>query len=85
MLQLINSLFFSCSVFDVIILFIIIEPCFSTGPSEACECEMNDAEWRFDEGTITNGSRLPVKNLYFSDTNELGELGYFTLGPLICY
>ena len=55
------------------------------GPTHVCECQKNDAAWRFDEGVITDDDRLPVKSLYLSDTDELGEMGYFTLGPLICF
>ena len=50
-----------------------------------CQCEKNDAVWRFDEGIITEDDRLPVKGVYFSDTDDPGEMGYFTFGPLICY
>ena len=55
------------------------------GPTHVCECQKNDAVWRFDKGVITDDDRLPVKSLYFSDTDDPGEMGYFTLGPLICY
>ena len=55
------------------------------GAKHSCECEMNDGVWRFDEGVINDDSRLPVKSLYFIDTNDPSEMGYFTLGPLICY
>ena len=49
-----------------------------------CECESNDKVWRHDEGTITDNHLLPVTGLYFSDTDEAHEMGFFTLGPLIC-
>ena len=55
------------------------------GPTHVCQCQKNDAVWRFDEGVITDDDRLPVKSLYLSDTDDRGEMGYFTLGPLICY
>ena len=55
------------------------------GPKHLCECQKNDLVWRFDEGVITDDSRLPVKSLYLIDTEEAAEMGYFTLGPLICY
>ena len=58
--------------------------CF-VGSSDACECEKNDEVWRFDEGTITDDSRLPIKSLHFMDTDDSGEYGYFSLGPLICH
>ena len=55
------------------------------GPTHVCECQKNDAVWRFDEGVITDDDRLPVKGLYLSDTDGAAEMGYFTLGPLICF
>ena len=55
------------------------------GPTHVCECQTNDAVWRFDEGVITDDERLPVQSLYLSDTDASGEMGYFTLGSLICY
>ena len=54
------------------------------GETHFCECESNDQVWRHDEGTITDNHLLPVTGLYFSDTNDFGENGFFTLGPLIC-
>ena len=55
------------------------------GESHFCECESNDQVWRHDEGTITDNHLLPVTGLYFSDTDKVHEMGFFTLGPLICY
>ena len=62
------------------------------GENHKCQCEKNDAVWRFDEGVITDDSsvitddsRLPVQSLFFIDTDAANEMGYFTLGPLICY
>ena len=55
------------------------------GPTHVCQCQKNDLAWRFDEGVITDDDRLPVKSLYLSDTDAANEMGYFTLGPLICY
>ena len=56
-----------------------------SGGSHFCECESNDEVWRHDEGTIRNNQLLPVTGLYFSDTDGAKEMGFFTLGPLICY
>ena len=52
--------------------------------SNFCECDSNDYVWRHDEGTITNNQLLPVTGLYFVDTDRSEEMGFFTLGPLIC-
>ena len=56
-----------------------------SGATHFCECEFNDNVWRYDEGTITENQLLPVTGLYFSDTDKVNEMGFFTLGPLICY
>ena len=62
-----------------------LSSCFHhSDPSFFCECESNDLVWRHDEGTITNNQLLPVTGLYFSDTDGSQEMGFFTLGPLIC-
>ena len=49
-----------------------------------CECESNDNVWRYDEGNITDNQLLPVTGLYFSDTDGANEMGFFTVGPLVC-
>ena len=56
-----------------------------TNPSQLCNCDMNDREWREDSGLITNKSHLPVTQLRFRDTGENKEDGYHTLGKLKCY
>ena len=57
-------------------------------PSQACNCDKNDAVWREDSGLLTDRSALPVKELRFGDTGVLegvDEKGYHTLGKLRCY
>ena len=60
-------------------------------PSQACNCDKNDAVWREDSGLLTDKSTLPVKELRFGDTGVNGpnavadEEGYHTLGKLKCY
>ena len=60
-------------------------------PSQACNCDKNDAEWREDSSLLTDKSTLPVKELRFGDTGVNGpnavadEEGYHTLGKLKCY
>ena len=57
-------------------------------PSQACNCDMNDAAWREDSGLLTDKSTLPVKELRFGDTGAtsgIDEKGYHTLGKFKCY
>ena len=57
-------------------------------PTQACNCDRNDAVWREDNGFLTDKSTLPVKELRFGDTGINGntdEKGYHTLGKLKCY
>jgi len=57
-------------------------------PSQACNCDKNDAVWREDSGLLTDKSALPVKELKLGDTgvfDGIDEKGYHTLGKLKCY
>jgi len=58
-------------------------------PSQACNCDKNDAVWREDSGLLTDKSALPVKELKFGDTGTYSdgtdEKGYHTLGKFKCY
>ena len=57
-------------------------------PSEACNCNKNDAVWREDSGLLTDKSALPVKEQRIGDTGQylgVDEKGYHTLGKLRCY
>ena len=50
-----------------------------------CNCDKNDYIWREDSGLLTDKTHLPVKQLRFGDTGDIGERGYHTLGKLKCY
>ena len=54
-------------------------------PLLPCNCNKNDFVWREDSGFLTDKSHLPVTQLRFGDTGQLGEEGYHTLGKLECY
>ena len=54
-------------------------------PNGKCNCDQNDDKWRFDEGYLTDKETLPVTRMYFGDTGSVSEVGYHTLGKLICY
>ena len=42
--------------------------------------------WREDSGLLTDKTKLPVKQLYFGDLDEISnQEGYRTLGKLKCY
>jgi len=60
-----------------------------TDPSQACNCDKNDALWREDSGLLTDKTALPVKELRFGDTGTYtdgtDEKGYHTLGKFKCY
>ena len=57
---------------------------YSLGSSKFCNCDSNDHVWRHDEGTIRDNQLLPVTALHLVDTQRSDEMGFFTLGPLIC-
>ena len=54
-------------------------------PSDGCNCDKNDYNWREDRGMLANKSQLPVIQLRFGDTDGILEIGYHTLGKLKCY
>jgi len=35
-----------------------------------CNCDENDAEWRFDEGFVTNKNELPIHSFFAGDTGK---------------
>ena len=54
-------------------------------PSDGCNCDKNDKEWREDSGLLKEKSHLPVMQLKIGDTDGSDEKGYYTLGKLKCY
>ena len=50
-----------------------------------CNCDVNDNTWRFDEGYVTEKSRLPITELRFGDTGSAHEEGKHTLRRLECF
>ena len=48
-----------------------------------CNCDINDNAWRADEGYLTDKENLPIAEVRFGDAST-GEVGYHTVGPLIC-
>ena len=54
--------------------------------SIGCNCDTGDNFWREDSGLLTDKTKLPVKQLYFGDLDEISnQEGYRTLGKLKCY
>ena len=55
-------------------------------PSKRCNCDVNDSEWRKDDGLLTDKTNLPVTEMRFGDVDSSGpsEKGYYTLGDLKC-
>ncbi|XP_033126309.1 uncharacterized protein LOC117124261 [Anneissia japonica] len=49
-----------------------------------CNCNVNDNVLRMDQGYLTDKTKLPVSQLCFGDTDDSGESGVYTLGPLQC-
>ena len=35
-----------------------------------CNCDINDDEWHFDEGFVTNKAELPIHSFFAGDTGE---------------
>ena len=54
-------------------------------PSEKCNCDANDNVWRFDEGYVTEKSRLPITEVRLGDNDEANEEGRHTIGMLECF
>ena len=46
---------------------------------------MNDDVWRFDEGYVTEKSRLPITEVRFGDTGSANEEAKHTIGRLECF
>ena len=53
--------------------------------NKKCNCNANDAVWRFDEGYVTDKSRLPITEVIFGDTGGADEEGKHAIGRLECY
>ena len=54
--------------------------------SSFCQCSLNDAVLRVDEGQITNTNRFPMTQLRLGDIDIKGvEYLWQTLGPLVCF
>ncbi|XP_065061013.1 neurexin-4-like [Rhopilema esculentum] len=49
-----------------------------------CNCDANDNVMRFDEGYVTDKSRLPITEVRLGDTGSSSEYGAFTIGRLEC-
>ncbi|KAM9308265.1 uncharacterized protein PAF06_012447 [Gastrophryne carolinensis] len=54
-------------------------------PKKVCNCDSNDNIWRTDDGFLLDKTALPIKAVYFGDTNDypLG-MAYHTIGKLRC-
>ena len=48
-----------------------------------CNCDKDNGQWHEDSGIVTDKSLLPIKRLFFGDTQAQSE-GKLTVGPLIC-
>lgn len=55
-----------------------------TRPQDRCNCDRNGPPETSDEGFLTDRTKLPVIELQFGDNGDRGEVGWHTLGPLIC-
>jgi hypothetical protein len=56
-----------------------------TQPTLPCNCDSEvKFEWKQDSGYITDKSKLPVSKVVFGETYQLGQSGYFYVGPLEC-
>ena len=64
--------------------------CYNTSPRSCadqrykCNCDINDSAWRVDEGYLTDKENLPIAEVRFGDAGTTGDVGYYTVGPLIC-
>ena len=64
--------------------------CYNTSPRSCadrwykCNCDINDFTWRADEGYLTDKENLPIAEVRFGDAGDAGEVGFHTIGPLIC-
>ncbi|XP_072033225.1 contactin-associated protein-like 2 [Amphiura filiformis] len=56
--------------------------CETGGP---CNCIANDNVWRFDDGVLSDKSKLPVIKIHSGDTGDIGEKALFTVGALTCF
>ncbi|KAJ8418687.1 hypothetical protein AAFF_G00001860 [Aldrovandia affinis] len=50
-----------------------------------CNCDANDAVWRFDDGFLSDMVLLPIREVRFGDTRDVPmEMAFHTIGPLQC-
>ncbi|XP_013394198.1 uncharacterized protein LOC106161718 [Lingula anatina] len=54
-------------------------------PKKPCNCLINDAIWRSDEGYLEDKRYLPVKQVYVRDTNNDIESASLTVKGMECY
>ncbi|XP_022086669.1 macrophage mannose receptor 1-like isoform X2 [Acanthaster planci] len=54
------------------------------GGYSRCNCEVNDYNWRLDEGYLTDKNDLPVTEIRVGDTGDGSEQAYHTIGALYC-
>ena len=52
---------------------------------KVCNCDLQYQVWTEDSGHLTDKDTLPVTELRFGDTGRDDEIGYHTLGPLLCW
>ncbi|KAK3737619.1 hypothetical protein QZH41_004177 [Actinostola sp. cb2023] len=57
----------------------------SCASNASCNCDANKDFWLEDSGLLNYKEDLPVISLRFGDVGDSDELGYHTLGKLICY
>ncbi|XP_040209436.1 uncharacterized protein LOC120940562 isoform X2 [Rana temporaria] len=54
-------------------------------PDKLCNCDSNDNIWRTDDGFLRDKRALPIKAVYFGDTNNFPlEMAYHSIGKLRC-
>ncbi|XP_018414297.1 PREDICTED: uncharacterized protein LOC108788893 [Nanorana parkeri] len=54
-------------------------------PDKVCNCDSNDNIWRTDDGFLRDKTALPIKAVYFGDTNNFPlEMAYHSIGKLRC-
>ncbi|XP_056376863.1 uncharacterized protein LOC130273681 isoform X2 [Hyla sarda] len=56
-----------------------------SSPDKLCNCDSNDNIWRTDDGFLRDKTALPIRAVYFGDTNDFPlEMAYHTIGKLRC-
>ena len=49
-----------------------------------CNCDLNDENWRYDDGYITDKTKLPISAVQFTEETE-DPRSKFTVGRLECF